>query len=219
MAFRADESASNGFEKLVRHMTIRNATPEQRAACLAVLEGLVEELGPVVDAYPTWHPLVALQLKPYAVTTPSPDCGYIGLDHTTFFVNGFITCPYNDGQNVIDSVNALPHHQVAHISARRLGEPLYHEDTTAIVVKCEWHKDIEDNRTIPANIAVPLMLQKELKHWERAQVAETWDTMSPHFLGRPHGKRSSLFVTQDTGLAMKRVWDTLIRTGTFGPVF
>ena len=34
----------------------------------------------------------------------------------------------------------------------------------------------------------------------------------------PHGSRSSLFVTQETGLTMKKVWIMLINTGMFGPI-
>ena len=49
-------------------------------------------------------------------------------------------------------------------------------------------------------------------------MAETWRTMSPYFLGRPHGGRSSLFVNQETGQAMKTVWTALINSGVFGPI-
>ena len=49
-------------------------------------------------------------------------------------------------------------------------------------------------------------------------LAEDREPMLPYFLGRPHGRRSSLFVNQGTGQAMKKVWNALINTGMFGPI-
>lgn len=68
------------------------------------------------------------------------------------------------------------------------------------------------------SVAMPLLLEKELPCWRSAEVAETWETMRTYFLGRPHGSRSSLFVSQATGQAMKKIWDSLIHTGMFGPI-
>ncbi len=42
--------------------------------------------------------------------------------------------------------------------------------------------------------------------------------MRSYFLGAPHGARSSLFVSQETGQGIKKVWETLIYTGRFGPI-
>ena len=42
--------------------------------------------------------------------------------------------------------------------------------------------------------------------------------MRHYFLGSPHGSRSSLFVSQETGQAMKKIWEALIHTGMFGPI-
>ncbi|MGB5235252.1 MAG: hypothetical protein WBN85_08775, partial [Candidatus Macondimonas sp.] len=71
---------------------------------------------------------------------------------------------------------------------------------------------------IPLSIAMPLILEKEVPCWHWAEVAETWETMRPYFLGRPHGGRSSLFVSQETGQAIKKTWNALIFTGMFGPI-
>ena len=67
-------------------------------------------------------------------------------------------------------------------------------------------------------IAVPLILEKEVPCWTWSQVAETWESMRSYFLGAPHGARSSLFVSQETGQGIKKVWETLIYTGMFGPI-
>ena len=146
---------------------------------------------------------------------PSDRCGYNGLDHTKYFVNAFITCPYGDGKEVFDSVEALPYSSIATITAKRLDVQLYQPNATPILVVCDWGKKISKNGMIPASIAIPLMLEKEVSSWELAEHGEDWKTMTPYLLGRPHGSRSSLFVNQETGMLMKKLWNLLLNTGMF----
>ncbi|MDX2220477.1 MAG: hypothetical protein SF172_15780 [Burkholderiales bacterium] len=220
MPFRADEAAQAGYEEAVKYLVMRprQADEAQRERSKEVLQDLVDELGPVVDRYPTWHPLVCHHDSRLAVSTPGEQCGYKGLDHTKYFVHGFITCPYGDGQDVIDSVKALPPSGAAYVSANRLDVQFYDSGTTPILVKCEWNETLPMDKMIPLSIALPLLLEKEVPCWKWAQVAETWDTMRTYFLGGPHGARSSLFVNQETGQAMKKVWEALIYSGMFGPI-
>lgn len=219
MAFRADESAERNYEEAERYLVPPSmyANDVERRRAKETLQELAYELGPVVDAYPSWHPLVSNNRSRFPVTRPGHDCGYQGLDHTKFFAHGFITCPYSDGQDVIDSVRALPYSGVAHISAERLDVKFYHPETTAILVKCEWEKHLPD-KMIPISLAIPLLLERELQFWKVAEVAETWETMRGYFLGKPNGSRSSLFVNQDTGQKMKKIWEALINTGMYGPI-
>jgi hypothetical protein len=220
MVFRADEAARVGFDEVVSYLVPRPRDVDelQRARSKEALVGLHNELGPVVDAYPSWHPLVSHHDDRDPVTTPSEQCGYAGLDHTKYFANGFITCPYGDGQNVLDSVGALPHHRTARITAEKLKVQLYNPDATPILVRCHWEKPLQADGMIPLSIAMSLILQKEVPCAEWSQVAETWESMRPYLLGRPHGARSSLFVSQETGQAIKKIWDALIHTGMFGPI-
>lgn len=221
MAFRADEAINEGTERAVEYLLTRCKTlsAEERSRSKEKLFDLIDELGPVVSAYPSWHPLVSNWRSHHHPTTyPSRDCGYEGLDHTVFFQNGFITCPYDDGQRVIDSVAELPYHPVAVFTAERLTEKFYNAQTTAIVVRCEWKKRLGNDGLIPLSVAMPLLLGKELEQWHLAEVAETWENMRPYFLGRPHGSRSSVFVSQETGQAMKKIWNLLIYTGMYGPI-
>ncbi|EEE37095.1 hypothetical protein RKLH11_931 [Rhodobacteraceae bacterium KLH11] len=37
-------------------------------------------------------------------------------------------------------------------------------------------------------------------------------------LGEPHGSRSSLFVDQETALAMKKAYMAMVESGMFGPL-
>lgn len=220
MAFRADEASRIGYERVESYLVprARDVDEVQRTRSKEVLASIVNKLGPVVDAYPTWHPLVWNHDSHHPETRPNEECGYRGLDHTRFFANGFITCPYEDGQAVLDSVAALPPHPAADIRARRLDVQFYNSSAHPILVECHWHRPLNDDGTIPLAIAMLLLLQKELPCAEWASRAETWESMRPYFLGHPHGSRSSLFVNQETGQAMKKVWNTLISTGVFGSI-
>lgn len=221
MAFRAEEAAQTNYDEALNYLIgrLRDVSPEERLRSKHALEDLVEELGPVVRAYPSWHPLVCHHDDRHPVTVPSPRCGYEGLDHTRFFAHGFVTCPYDDGQRVFDSVERLQHkHRAATLTAERLDVKLYSASASPILVKCEWHEPLPTDKLIPLKLAMPLLLAKQVPCWEWAQVAETWESMRPHFLGTPHGARSSLFVSQETGQAMKKIWEALIYTGMFGPI-
>lgn len=220
MAFRADEAARIGYEQVEAYLVPRprEVDEAQRSRSRDLLRLVAKDLGPVVDSYPTWHPLVCNHDSRHPVTSPSRQCMYSGLDHSRFFANGFITCPYGDGQDVIDSVDNLPSHPLATITAERLDAVLYNSGTTPILVKCQWERPLDADGLIPLSIAMPLILEMEVPCWRWAQRAETWETMRPYLLGCPHGSRSSLFVSQETGLAIKKVWNALISTGMFGPV-
>ena len=219
MAFRADESAREGFDEVVHYYSrLQGVSETERARSKQRLLDVLEECGPVVDAYPTWHPLVTNHNPRQPETKPSGRCGYKGLDHTRFFAHGFITCPYDDGQSILDSVAELPSHPVSTITAERLDVKLYDPEATPILVKCAWERHMEPGGMIPLSIAMPLLLEKEVPCWRWSEVAEPWESMRPYFLGRPHGSRSSLFVTQETGQAMKKIWEALIYTGMYGNI-
>ena len=221
MAFRAEEAAHAGYDDAVSYLIgrLREASREVRQHSKDVLDDIVDELGPAVNAYPSWHPLVRHHDERDPATIPGPDCGYEGLDHTRYFAHGFVTCPYHDGQRVLDSVAKLGSmHPAATITAERLDVKFYSLSANPILVRCEWHKPLSMDKLIPLAVAMPLLLEKEVPGWEWAQVAETWETMRPYFLGSPHGARSSLFVSQETGQTIKKVWEALIYTGMFGPI-
>lgn len=219
MVFRAEEARSSGLERAGRYLVSRTIDPGQREASVTAFFDIAERLGPVVESYPTWHPLVATgSTRERPSSTPRQECGYTGLDHTVFFANGFVTCPYGDGQDVLDSVNNLPRPSVGVITAERLDAQFYNRETTPVLVQFEWEKPLPMDGMIPKSWAVPLLLEREVPCWRWAEVGETWETMLPNFLGCPHGRRSSLFVNQETGQAMKRVWNAVIETGMYGPV-
>ncbi len=221
MPFRADEAARIGHEKIMHDLIPRPGAVTQLQLALAkeVVKKLLEECGPVVDSYPSWHPLVCNSDRRYrSPAIPDKSCGYNGLGFTRYFICGFITCCDGDGDDVINSVASLPSHPVAKITAMRLDDKLYHPATTPILVKCEWLRPLSQDGKIPLSIALPLILERELPCWRWASVAEHWDSMRTDVLGSPHGRLSSLFVTQETGQAIKKVWEALVSSGMFGKV-
>lgn len=217
MAFRAEEAANAGFERAKNYLVSRHFDRETRAKSELALAEIVDEIGPAVDGYPSWHPLVMRHDGRNPEMYPSGRCGYDGLDHTRFFAHGFITCPYHDGQKVFDSVRKLSYHPAATITAEPLDIPFYSQSATPILVKCEWQRPLEESNFIPKRVALPLMMEQELPVWRWAQRAERWETMRPYLLGEPHGSRSSLFVSPDTALALKKMYLVMAESGMFGP--
>lgn len=217
MAFRADEAASNGYERAKKYLIPVTFPPEVRAKSEIVLLDIINELGPVVDGYPSWHPLVSNHDGHNPETIPSERNGYRGLDHTIYFAQGFITCPYHGAENVIEAAMSIDHH-CATIMAEELDVPFYIGGATPVLVRCEWSEPLNLGKLIPKRLAVPLMMEQELPMWRWSTRAEKWETMRPYLLGEPHGSRSSLFVDQETALAMKRAFLAMVESGMFGPL-
>ncbi|HHO0939069.1 TPA: hypothetical protein ACRTTK_003108 [Aeromonas hydrophila] len=222
MAFRQNEAINQGTERAIRRLTPSDGTPEQKAAAKALVLKLIEDYGPVVDSYPVWHPIVDLPntyARPHdwAPTTPCENIGYHGLDHTIFLAGAIITCPYGYGhQTVLNSVAALSHPD-GDFEAEEIGIPLYNLSAIPILIRFEWLCGLRPNKPIPSSVAIPKMLLKELPNWSTADYPEAWEDMKDYLMGTPAGSRSSLFVTQETGQAMKTIWNTLIKNGVFTP--
>lgn len=220
MAFRANEEQSRLYQALVSRLVGPSIDREKRSASKDVLDSIIDRYGPVVEAYPIWHPLVAAKDSGSSAITPSERCGYEGLDHTYFLRNAFITCPYVGVEEVMASVKQVARHPfvsgVAEISAEEIDATLYADNAHPILVKCDWQKRMDHDGTIPAGVAVALILEQQVPCWRSAQVGETWKTMCPYLLGQPYGSRSSLFVNQDTGQQIKDIWNAIINTGMFG---
>lgn len=225
MAFRAQEESIKGRESAVERFITKYLTQEKRAQSEQALHRLIDEWGPVVSAYPAWHPIVTSvqgytrEKFSHPHTRPSEKTGYQGLDHTILLKNAFITCPYGGAETILDSVEQLEDTSFAKIRAEALDFELYHRDATPVLVKCIWSHPMETDGTIPKRLAVPLMLEYEVPMWRWSEVAETWATMRSYILGSPHGSRSSLFVNQETGQTLKSLYKTLIETGMFGPIY
>jgi hypothetical protein len=221
MAFRANEAEKAGREEAFNYLVGRGIEPKQKEQSEALLFDLITQYGPVVDSYPVWHPLVTSNKTKHDPRKHSRTPSFEGLDHTIYLMNALITCPYADsGQSeaVLESATSIGDCPVATISAEVLDKPLYHSAASAVLVKCEWSKPMNPDGTIPKSVAVPLLLENELPAWRYSEVGETWETMKSDFLGLPCGSRSSLFVNQETGQYIKKLWNHLIYSGMFGPI-
>lgn len=220
MAFRYNEAEESGREHALTYL-VKSLSPEYRKESESQLQLILDKFGPVVDAYPTWHPIVASNYNGETPETyPCGRSGYSNLDHTINLRNAFITCPYGGAEEVIKSVERLESrdHLWATIEAEELDFKLYNDGATPVLVKCNWHGMSETDGTIPKRFVVARMLEQELPGWCDADVGETWETMRPYFLGRPCGARSSMFVSQETGQKMKNVWNAVLNAGVFGPI-
>jgi len=218
MAFRANEAMTEGTQDTLTYLVGRSIPKDQRENSKAALYDLIDEYGPVVKGYPCWHPLVACGNERQPWAHPN-QCGYKGLDHTVLFRDAFLTCPYSGENAVLKSVEELNKKNGRfYIEAEALDVMLYHPEAKPIIVKCEWEKALLDDGTIPKSLAFPLLLESELPAWRYSECAETWETMHSYILGSPCGKVSSLFVNQDTGNSLKKLWNTLNQSGMFGPI-
>lgn len=222
MAFRASEAILQGADRAVRYLTPTDGSSEQKAMARVRIAELIEAYGPVVDSYPVWHPLVDLpNAKHWAgnwpVTSPSEAIGYHGLDHTILLAGAIITCPYSHAKNkVFEAVEALNHPDGSY-HVEEIDTPLYNLGATPILISFEWDCCIQVNKNIPSSVAIPKMLLKELLNWKTAECQETWEDMKHYLMGAPCGSRSSLFVSQETGQAMKSIWNSLLKHGVFIP--
>jgi hypothetical protein len=232
MTFRANEAAEAGRAEAVRYLSM--GVPENRSRVEELVRGWVAQYGPVVEGYPTWHPLMAGVDALNPRLRPDPE-SYPGLDHTVCFANAFVTCPYvGGGARVMEGAYKLPQYGrkaaddwfcgdgrkmpprgYGMVSAERLDEALYNTGTEPVLVVCDW--GLGGWAPIPQSEAVPRMLEHELPCRHGASIPESWESMHAYLLGSPHGTVSSLFVERETGTAMRRIWRELMNSGAFGP--
>ena len=223
MSFRTDFAAEKGTEDALSSFV--NLLPTKyREESAGKLRDIILQYGPVIDSYPCWHPLVApFQDDRVEGTFPitqlvSGGEGYRSLDHTIKLVSGFISCPYSGADRLVESVHQIHANSPIPINAEILDTKFYQDTATSVLVTCKW-PERESDHTISKRIAVGSMLEQALKGWRDTGVGETWETMRSYFLGYPHGSRSSLFVNQETGQAMKNVWNAILKARVFGPIY
>lgn len=219
MAFRADEAAQAGFDRAYQYLIPEGANSSQRLKVRELLQDIVRDCGPVVDGYPAWHPFMQesdrSKWSPY---TPNNLDSFKGLDHTIYFQNGILTCPYGHGvDELFNRMQDFDNKDAAVTIKKIQGITLYHENAIPILIKCEWYGEWREyDGTFNLKTAMGLMLEREVPNWRVAKFNESWEVMSGQIIGEPHGARSSLFVNQVTGQQLKSVWNQIIKSGLFG---
>ncbi len=219
MAFRAADAAQAGFERAYRTLIPQGADSSERLRVQNKLQEIVKECGPVVDGYPAWHPFMKeADPRSWSPLTPNSLKSFNGLDHTVYFQNGILTCPYGHAvANLIKQINAFEHKD-AEISIERLQDiTLYSDQTVPLLIRCNWFGEWKEyDGTFNLRTALGLMLEREIPNWRWAPFSETWENMSSQIIGEPHGARSSLFVNQVTGQQLKNFWNQIIKSGLLG---
>lgn len=219
MAFRANDAAMENRKNAERYLlsNLKQLSKQDFDASKQYLNGLMNKMGPVIDSYPIWHPLLVDKSRWTFYRNPHPENGYLKIDHNVYFRNGFITCPYNAtsnfGQDVIDAVDALPVINGIKITAKKLPVMLYNSDTTAILVECSWDYSVDKEGNIQWEAIAPLLLATALDiHKKGMKSFSIEEMMDDYLLGKPCGKRSSLFVGQDTGLRINKMWKLILES-------
>lgn len=213
MDFRAPIEASQQNAKAIEYLTKNLRDP---AAGRKTVEKLIQDLGNAVYSFPDWHPILTVPPAntSHHVSSISQIPAYKHADHTVEFVRGFVTCPYSEEEadKLVEAVTDL-----RGIYAERLNVPIYSDDAYPVKVQA-YEVELEADGTIRSRDALAWFVQQAVKNARDAQVAETWWNMRAYILGRPHGKRSSLFVNQHTGVHMRKILDALNNSGMYGPV-
>lgn len=223
MAFRSDESAEIGFNRALRYLARHpesGMTKMEIAGAECYLRNLVKRVGPVVGEYPVWHPLVShcsASIQDSMNLTPKNDLGYRGLDHTIYFVHGFITCPYQETsvQDLFDSIQDINKNFGFALSCEKVKVPLYRKCVFPVLVTSNACYQIENDLTIGKKSAIELFLKSVVKSAEFHFDNVDWKDFSDTLLGAPSGARSSLFVNEATGQALKTLCMTLVKQGFF----
>ena len=213
MEFRSPTVAAQQNAQAMSYLTKNLEDPE---AGRRQVERLLDELGNAVDLYPDWHPILTVPPREgnEHISDLSQLKTYAKIDHTIYFVRGFVTCPYSDeaANKLVEAVNQVPG-----FYAYRLGLPLYADNAHPVVVTA-LNIALEADGTIRSRDALAWFAQHTASEAQSAQVAETWWNIRSLILGRPHGSRSSLFVNQHTGVHMRKILEAMNGSGMFGPV-
>ena len=220
--FRQEESQLSGFAKAKSYLIDRlgsEVSSAEKKQSLERLKQIEQKLGPLVEHYPMWHPIVSHYDNDHSpATLPTKENGYLGLDHTIYFRNGFITCPYVDPQKVLESVEQLPKKAVASIAAEIITDVhFYKKWAYPVLVTCKWNiRPIATDGFIDVSVAAPLMLEQLLRGWHESRYDESWEFMQSSILGQPHGATSSHFITRQTGTVLRKLYKDLVNTGMYG---
>lgn len=212
MEFRYPTAVTELINKSRTYLT-KNLTDKEAGGL--EFETLIKELGPPIDCYPDWHPILTLPADGMVMDNSlSQIRAYEGIDHTVSFMKGFVTCPYseNAAQKLVSNINGTHG-----ISAYRLDTPLYSDNSFPVVVQAS-PVELEGDGTIRNRDAVLWCTALLVESAKTSSVGETWWSIKDNLLGTPNGARSSIFVNQYTGSHIRKILEVLNNSGVFGPV-
>ena len=132
-----DEAETLGW---VKDYFLNHISAENRKISESRLWDIQDNFGIPVTRHPSWHPLSFEFDNP---EVGEHDCWRFGhLDHTRYFVNAILTCPYGEGREILAKVKELQEAQRPEgyewkytLKATPLEEKLYSEDANPILIK------------------------------------------------------------------------------------
>jgi hypothetical protein len=213
--FRSNEAAELAREEAIHNYSRWLKETHERDSAVAFMEKLITRYGPVIEGYPCWHPITSVPKSEFRTDPKTDPQGFEGLDHTIYLRDAFITAPYGNAERVIKSALAHPSGLFGAEEIRDVA--LYAQGATPVLVTWSGISKEKDG-TISKRFALGSMLSQEVPEWTWAECGENWERMRRYFLGTPCGSRSSLFVNQDTGKALREVHELLNDHGLWGPV-
>lgn len=204
---------------------------KQRKKSIAKLKKIESECGPVIDSYPMWHPfLITSFVSDYEFNNLNRLFGR--LDHTIYFVNGILTAPYHpDFESFNRNVECLNEilrkrfykgYCPVRISVEELNEQFWSPSAKPILIKCNWSSEYDEDldirqKYINGKNAIALLLKSvcDAIAFFNDHKFEHWENMRSEILGQPNGNFSSMFVSEETGISMKEIWDILTKEHNF----
>jgi hypothetical protein len=222
MSFRADEDAEENLESTIEYLT-DGVKPDGHKYVSDTIRAIAKMYGPVVRSYPIWHPLVNNSVsRDLHLGVNATPINVFRTDHTVYFANAVLSTNHGRlNERMLDLMKFTTHEAALFHISRYSG--LYADGATSALLSCRFNDaDLseEDGKVRYAKAstrsAVGMMLQSEVPAWIDAECAEPWNVMRPYLLGEPCGAVSSHFVSEETGVVMRRVWNTLVAAGLWG---
>lgn len=207
MTFRYDEAADETRNRAMQYRLAQreNIKHQDRLDAADLIDDLIESHGPVIDFYPDWHPLNLIEpnrdeLRPYH-------------DHALHFRDAVLLAPYND-----PPLEPLQAFCESHRLLANEIKGLYHNKNCKLFVieslefACDTdsgEKYIDQRKAVGALLdcwKCPEGYGRRPYDLSSFECWESWEDMHKHLLGAPCGKRSSLFVDEKTGQAIRRLY-------------
>lgn len=187
--------------------------PEDAEHTKAFLEDLQKELGPVIEAYPKWHPLFRHSGKADRLIEEHVNVVY--------FANGYVVT--SKQKRWLDLIHTTVHHLPimadawVSIEDVNLTVKLFGYDTVSVVVRCHWARKPLADGTIPPSLAVTNALITKLFPSLMMEMGQPWEKVANDFLGLPHDRRDSPWFNKDTGGTLKQIWELMLDKNVLVP--
>lgn len=238
----SQEPKENILERFKLHAKVQNLSQEKQNKNEDMLDSFINQYGPVIDGYPTWHPFINRGDYRNRYTVPNRHLGYEGIDKLICFSTAFIAYGYGDPPDKL--VNSLKErfgcceyedenegiflgdfpNNVISMAWEKIDYHPFSNTDKSVLVYLKWESD-NDWQTfnqifptsIPGSIAIPLMINLEMSAHLRASYSESWEDLKRYLLGEPYGENSSLFLSDETVSRMKKIHNLLCEAYVWGP--